>query len=220
MLLLLFLFARLPLFALVALDLRSILWRAVGFAVVMCIGVADVLCSRSGNGYCDYLYGFNLGVLLLDSMRHLLLMRPLEEFRHESDKVPAYQLSFIHRFFWLMKIPPRGIGWSFKVGTSHTIRSMSYRFTLGRSPHSYSSTPSHSSRIYSVTFACGCRLLLCFRGCTLVHSCQSHILHWRFDCFARLCSTMPQYFSFSWPCLRIPPMQLFLDGCSCGGYES
>ena len=130
MLLLLFLFARLPLFALVALDLRSTLWRAVGFAVVMCIGVADVLCSRSGNGYCDYMYGFNLGILLLDSMRYLLLMRPLEEFRHESDKVPAYQLSFIHRFLWLMKISPRGIGWSFEVGPSYMTRFISYFYSL------------------------------------------------------------------------------------------
>ncbi|KAI6001030.1 hypothetical protein F5J12DRAFT_723772, partial [Pisolithus orientalis] len=39
-------------------------------------------------------------------------------YRHESDKVPAYQLSFIRRFFWLLKMTysPRGVGWSFKVG--------------------------------------------------------------------------------------------------------
>ncbi|KAI6111862.1 hypothetical protein EDD16DRAFT_1606446, partial [Pisolithus croceorrhizus] len=50
----------------------------------------------------------------------LLLVRPLEEYRHEADKVPAYQLPFIQRYFWLFKMTnsPRGIGWSFKAESS------------------------------------------------------------------------------------------------------
>ncbi|KAI6149742.1 hypothetical protein BKA82DRAFT_4132842 [Pisolithus tinctorius] len=68
----------------------------------------------------DYLFGVILGVSVLQSVRFLLLVRPLEEYRHESDKVPAYQLSFIRRFFWLFKMTcsPRGVGWSFKAENS------------------------------------------------------------------------------------------------------
>ena len=148
MLLFLLFFARLPLLALIALDLRSTLWRAVGFAVVMCLAVADVLCSRTGNGCGDYMYGVNLGVLLLDSMRLLLLTQPLEEFRHESDKVPAYQLSFVHRFLWLMKISPRGIGWSFEVGTIYMTRSISYFYSFAlQEGHLIPVHPRHRTRL-------------------------------------------------------------------------
>ncbi|KAI6120519.1 hypothetical protein EV401DRAFT_2262581 [Pisolithus croceorrhizus] len=75
---------------------------------------------RTGRKAVDYLFGVNLGATVLQSIRFLLLVRPLEEYRHESDKVPAYRLPFIQRFFWLLKMiySPRGIGWSFKAENS------------------------------------------------------------------------------------------------------
>ncbi|KAI6044280.1 hypothetical protein EDC04DRAFT_2561741 [Pisolithus marmoratus] len=74
--------------------------------------------SHTGTAYHDYALGCILGVSRLDAIRFLLLTRPLEEYRHETDKVPAYQLPYIKRFFWLMSISPRGIGWSFKANHS------------------------------------------------------------------------------------------------------
>ncbi|KAI5988125.1 hypothetical protein EDC04DRAFT_2507158, partial [Pisolithus marmoratus] len=59
-----------------------------------------------------------LGGLTLNAIRFLLLTRPLEEYRHETDKVPAYQLPYSQRFFWLMSISLRGIGWSFEANHS------------------------------------------------------------------------------------------------------
>ncbi|KIM64492.1 hypothetical protein SCLCIDRAFT_15243 [Scleroderma citrinum Foug A] len=73
-----------------------------------------MLITRGGNGHSDYYHGSRTGMYLLETMRYLLLTRPLEEFRHESDKVPAYQLPFMQRFFWVIYISPRGFGWSFK----------------------------------------------------------------------------------------------------------
>jgi len=102
--------------------------------------------------------------VLLEAMRYLLLTCPLEEFRHESDKVPAYQLPFVQRFFWVLSIFPRGIGWSFKVITSYDTRFWPSIFSpdvlfciTGRSPHSRSS--SHPCRIHSLAFAHGFDLL-------------------------------------------------------------
>ncbi|KAI6047546.1 hypothetical protein EDC04DRAFT_633642 [Pisolithus marmoratus] len=69
-----------------------------------------------------YTLGCNLGALILDAIRFLLLTRPLEEYRHETDKVPTYQLPYIQRFFWLVSISQRGIGWSF--GANHSIPSV------------------------------------------------------------------------------------------------
>ncbi|KAI6100281.1 hypothetical protein F5141DRAFT_1009777 [Pisolithus sp. B1] len=71
--------------------------------------------SRTGTGYSDYSFGTTSGAFVLDTIRFLLSTRPLEEYRHETDKVPAYQLPYAQRFFWLLSIPLRGIGWSFKV---------------------------------------------------------------------------------------------------------
>ncbi|KAI6035006.1 membrane bound O-acyl transferase family-domain-containing protein [Pisolithus orientalis] len=73
----------------------------------------------TGVGYFDYSFGGTMGVSMLDAIRFSLLTRPLEEYRHESDKVPAYQLPFIQRYLWLTSISARGIGWSFKA--SHSI---------------------------------------------------------------------------------------------------
>jgi len=114
--------SKLLLTALAALGLRSTVWRAVGFAVVMCLTLANLLITRTGNGHSDYFHGTSAGLRLLEAMRYLLLTRPLEEFRHESDKVPAYQLPFVQRFFWVISILPRGIGWSFQASTSYDTR--------------------------------------------------------------------------------------------------
>ncbi|KAL4069082.1 hypothetical protein J3A83DRAFT_3474598 [Scleroderma citrinum] len=108
------LISRSLLFAFTALGLESVVWRAVCFAIVLCFALADTPSTRTGNGYFDYMMGTNLGMTVLQGMHHLLLRRPLEEFRHESDKVPAYRLPFVQRFFWIASISHRGIGWSFK----------------------------------------------------------------------------------------------------------
>ncbi|KAI6122536.1 hypothetical protein EV401DRAFT_1858788 [Pisolithus croceorrhizus] len=91
-------------------------WRLIGCSVVVAILAADLPLARTGNKKFDYLFGATLGTTVLQAIRFLLLVRPLEEYRHEADKVPAYQLPFIQRYFWLFKMTnsPRGIGWSFK----------------------------------------------------------------------------------------------------------
>ncbi|KAL4079023.1 hypothetical protein J3A83DRAFT_4206387 [Scleroderma citrinum] len=106
--------SRVLLFALAVLGLKSLVWRAVSFAVVACLVIADIPGNLPGNGYCDYVWGISVGVVVLEAMRYLLLTRPLEEFRRESDKIPAYQLPFVQRYFWLINISHRGIGWTFK----------------------------------------------------------------------------------------------------------
>ncbi|KAL4068173.1 hypothetical protein J3A83DRAFT_4374518 [Scleroderma citrinum] len=62
---------------------------------------------------------------ILESIRFLLLTQPLEEFRHEADKVPAYRLPFIQRYLWVSSISPRGIGWSF--GTNYFLAPVDLR---------------------------------------------------------------------------------------------
>ncbi|KAI6044228.1 hypothetical protein EDC04DRAFT_418929 [Pisolithus marmoratus] len=98
-----------------ALNFKSTTWRFISCSVVVALLAADMPLLRTGGAVSDYLFGTSLGVTILRSLRILLLVRPLEEYRHESDKVPAYQLPFIQRFFWLFKMTcsPRGVGWSF-----------------------------------------------------------------------------------------------------------
>ncbi|KAI6044222.1 hypothetical protein EDC04DRAFT_2890001 [Pisolithus marmoratus] len=116
----LFLAASTLLLVFAALSFKSTIWRLVSCSVVVALLAADMplVCTR--NGVLDYFFGATLGVTVLQSVRFLLLVRPLEEYRHESDKVPAYQLPFIKRFFWLLKMTysPRGIGWSFMAENS------------------------------------------------------------------------------------------------------
>ncbi|KIO12551.1 hypothetical protein M404DRAFT_993540 [Pisolithus tinctorius Marx 270] len=101
--------------AVTALNFESTSYRILGCGLVVALIAEDMIVSRTGTGHFDYLFGSTLGIAVLDTIRFLLLARPLEEYRHETDEVPVYQLPYIQRFFWLMNISPRGIGWSFKV---------------------------------------------------------------------------------------------------------
>jgi len=106
-------------FAFAALNLKSTVWRAIAFSFVISLAIASI---RTENGPITSASGVALGFVVLEGLRYLLLTRPLEEFRHESDKVPAYQLPYMQRFFWLMSISPRGIGWSFNASTGYITR--------------------------------------------------------------------------------------------------
>ncbi|KAI6044230.1 hypothetical protein EDC04DRAFT_419058 [Pisolithus marmoratus] len=116
----LFLAARTLLLIFAALNFRSVSWRFIGCSVVVALLAADVRLACTGNRVLDYLFGVTLGATVVQSVHVLLLVRPLEEYRHELDKVPASQLSFMQRIFWLLKMTysPRGIGWSFKAENS------------------------------------------------------------------------------------------------------
>ena len=109
--------SRLLIFAFVALDIKSMIWRSIAFSSVICLALADIVSMRIDNANIAIVSGLGLGFIFLEAMRYLLLTRPLEEFRHETDKVPAYRLSFVGRFFWLLSISYRGIGWSFLAST-------------------------------------------------------------------------------------------------------
>ena len=109
--------SRLLIFAFAALNLKSTIWRSIAFSSVICLALADIASTRTNNIYVPIVSGVIMGFIVLESMRYLLLTRPLEEFRHETDKVPAHQLSFVGRFFWLVSILHRGIGWSFLAST-------------------------------------------------------------------------------------------------------
>ncbi|KAI6100284.1 hypothetical protein F5141DRAFT_1141605 [Pisolithus sp. B1] len=104
--------------AIAALNLKSTSWQILSCSTVLALIAADMAVSHTGTGYFDYSFGGTLGAAVLDAIRFLLLIRPLEEYRHETDKVPAYQLPYIQRFFWLTSISQRGIGWSFKADHS------------------------------------------------------------------------------------------------------
>lgn len=104
--------------AVAALDLKSTLWRILGCSSFVALIAIDMAVSHTGTGYFDYSFGVTLGAAVLDVIRFLLLIQPLEEYRHEADRVPAHQLPYIQRFFWIMSISPRGIGWSFKADHS------------------------------------------------------------------------------------------------------
>lgn len=112
--------ARTLLLIFAALNFKSMSWRLIGCSVVVAILAADLPLARTGNRKFDYLFGATLGTTVLQAIRFLLLVRPLEEYRHEADKVPASQLPFMQRYFWLFKMTnsPRGIGWSFKAESS------------------------------------------------------------------------------------------------------
>lgn len=84
-----------------ALNFKSVSWRLVACSVVVVVLVADLPFARTGNRKLDYMLGAALGTTALETIRFLLLVRPLEEYRHEMDEVPAYQLPFIQRCFWL-----------------------------------------------------------------------------------------------------------------------
>ena len=101
--------------AFTAINIKPAILRAVACSVVICLIVIDIPGARIGNGICDYMMGATMASGILDSIHFLLLTRPLEEIRHESDKLPAYQLPFIQRYLWVSSITPRGIGWSFGV---------------------------------------------------------------------------------------------------------
>ncbi|KAI6047544.1 membrane bound O-acyl transferase family-domain-containing protein [Pisolithus marmoratus] len=109
---------RCPTLAITALNLKSTSWDILGCSLIIALFAVKISTSHTGAGYSDYTLGCTLGAAILDTIRFLLLTRPLEEYRHESDKVPAYQLPYIQRFFWLMSISQRGIGWSFKADHS------------------------------------------------------------------------------------------------------
>ncbi|KAI6044223.1 hypothetical protein EDC04DRAFT_2890002 [Pisolithus marmoratus] len=98
-----------------ALNFKSTTWRLISCSAVVALLAANMSLFHTGDAVTDYFFGTFLGATILRSVRILLLVRPLEEYRHESDKVPAYQLPFIQRFFWLFKMTrsPRGVGWSF-----------------------------------------------------------------------------------------------------------
>ncbi|KAI6035007.1 hypothetical protein F5J12DRAFT_932230 [Pisolithus orientalis] len=115
---LLFIIARCLTSAVAALNFESTSYRILGCGLVVALIAEDMTVSHTGTGHFDYLFGSTLGIAVLDTIRFLLLARPLEEYRHETDEVPAYQLPYIQRFFWLMSISPRGIGWSFKADHS------------------------------------------------------------------------------------------------------
>ncbi|KAI5988923.1 hypothetical protein EDC04DRAFT_2912304 [Pisolithus marmoratus] len=116
----LLLVARTLLLIFAALNFRSTTWRLISCSVVVALLAADMPLIHTGDMVFDHLLGTILGVTILRSVRILLLVRPLEEYRHESDRVPAYRLPFIQRFLWLFKMAcsPRGIGWSFMAENS------------------------------------------------------------------------------------------------------
>ncbi|KAG6329265.1 hypothetical protein ID866_9825 [Astraeus odoratus] len=98
---------------LVALNIRSTPPRILGCSLIVGLIAADIVATRTGNALYDYVLGATLATVILQAIHYLLLTRPLEEFRHGSDEIPAYKLPFIERYFWLSSITPRGIGWSF-----------------------------------------------------------------------------------------------------------
>ncbi|KAI6023739.1 hypothetical protein BKA83DRAFT_4263156 [Pisolithus microcarpus] len=116
----LFLAARVLFLIFAAINLKSMSWRLISCSIVVALLAADMMVTCTGSRAADYAFGAILGAGVLQSVRFLLLVRPLEEYRHESDKVPAYQLPFIQRLFWILKLvcSPRGIGWSFKAENS------------------------------------------------------------------------------------------------------
>lgn len=126
--------------AIAALNLKSTSYRALGCGVVIALLAVDMAVSRTGTGHSDYSFGTTLGAFVPDAIRFLLKIRPLEEYRHETDKVPAYQLPYSRRFFWLMSIPLRGIGWSFKA--NHSVPSVE--------PHHLTRRAFVASRLYRV----------------------------------------------------------------------
>ena len=124
LLMLLLVASRLLIFFFAALNIKSTIWRSIAFSSVICLALADVASTRTDNANVAIVSGIILGINVFEAMRYLLLTRPLEEFRHEADKVPAYRLSFVGRFFWLTSILHRGIGWSFLASTGCTASSI------------------------------------------------------------------------------------------------
>ncbi|KAH7882352.1 membrane bound O-acyl transferase family-domain-containing protein [Phlebopus sp. FC_14] len=92
-------------------------WRVAGCVTIAVLSFTSMTLVRTGNGYLDYLLGSSLVTCVADSIHLLLLTRPLYSFRHEKDKVPAHELPFFQRYFWVICMchSPRGIGWSFRV---------------------------------------------------------------------------------------------------------
>lgn len=74
-----------------ALNFKSVSWSLVACSAVIVVLVADLPFARTGNRKLDYMFGAALGTTALQAIRFLLLVRPLEEYRHETDEVPAYQ---------------------------------------------------------------------------------------------------------------------------------
>lgn len=100
----LFLAARTLLLIFAALNLKSMLWRFISCSVIVALLAVDMRLVCTGDRLLDYLLGVTLGATILQSVRVLLLVRPLEEYRHELDRVPANQLMFLERFFWLLNM--------------------------------------------------------------------------------------------------------------------
>lgn len=95
------------------------LWqlRIIAFALYSYI-ILSGLSYTTGDGLNDYSIGSALSTRLVTACHFLFLTNPLLDFRHESDIVPATDLSFPRRTFWAACASHniRGIGWNFQVG--------------------------------------------------------------------------------------------------------
>lgn len=75
----LFLAARALLLVFAALNFKSVSWRLISCSIVVALLAADIPRTRTGDRVLDYLFGVILGVSVLQSVRFLLLVRPLED---------------------------------------------------------------------------------------------------------------------------------------------
>ena len=221
---LLLLVSRSLIFAFAALNLKLTVWRATAFSFVLSLALADIASTQTEKAPLTNASGVVLGFVVLEGLRYLLLTQPLEEFRHESDKVPAYQLPYIQRFFWLMSISPRGIGWSFKASTGYiTHRTFQLNqlglCVTGLSSRSLGSTPLHSWRIHNLKAAYYFCLLLAYGGGEFVHAFQSCLFHWCLYRFTGVCSAMRQYHCNLLRVLRVYLLLLLLVGCGYSGHK-
>ena len=85
----------------------------------------QALSFTAGNATQDYFIGFILASQFLLAIQLLWLTNPLDELRHERDKVPAHDLPLWKRIYWAFCLDHsvRAVGWTHQV--SHFVLTIS-----------------------------------------------------------------------------------------------
>ena len=103
---------------LVALSPRG-LNRVVGTAALLCI-IILVYGFTTGDAQRDFPIGNTFATQAFTALLFSWLTDPINDFRHERDRVAPADLPFARRVWWALCLlnSPRGIGWSCEVSVT------------------------------------------------------------------------------------------------------
>lgn len=99
----------------------NILWRILAFAIYTYIHLDGLTCT-TGDALIDLGAGSFLAINVFTATHFLWLTDPLNDFRHENDRVYPADMSFLSRVYWALCLRWnfRGSGWNYHVRRDST----------------------------------------------------------------------------------------------------